>query len=588
MIGEEAFRVLLVNLTDGKSEPVLFGDPSEMLGGSGLAADLFAVHGIVDAPADHPDQPLIFATGPLTAYFPLMSKVVLGFKSPYNGQYAESHAGGRLALALRFAGYDALVITGAARTPSCLIMGSRTIEIRDVHYLWGLDVLSTGKHLRRFCGREAGHRSILRIGPAGERGVAFASINVDTYRHFGRLGGGAVMGAKRLKGILVLGDGSSSLPKGNAYRDLYKRVYEKVTQTPAMKKYHDLGTAENMLVLNELRAVPWRNLQTTHDENVHRISGQRFAEELLLRKTACAACPVGCIHVGLLREKFAEQNEFLYRQVSYDHEPIFAAGSMLGVTSAGGVLALLDEMERQGVDAMSAGVALAWATEAFESGVVSDKETLVPLSFGGVETYREAVRHLGLRTNDFYRFLGQGTLTAATHYGGRDFACVLGQEMAGYATGEVFFASQAYGFRHSHLDSAGYSYDQKADSRKSEDAAAFLMEEERRRVQLTCMVSCLFARNVYSEDLLQECLASVGCPRLAESVVARSSEVQAKRWQLKFRTGYNPMDISISKRFGEISTWKGEIDTVFMHEVASRYQHAVRKLVDARQSARSS
>ena len=74
-----------------------------------------------------------------------MSKVVLGFKSPYNGQYAESHAGGRLGLALRFAGYDALVIKGVARTPSCLIVGSRSIGIRDVHYLWGLDVLEYWK-----------------------------------------------------------------------------------------------------------------------------------------------------------------------------------------------------------------------------------------------------------------------------------------------------------------------------------------------------------------------------------------------------------------------------------------------------------
>ena len=145
MINEEAFRVLVVDLTEGKSEPVLFGSPSELLGGSGLAAGLFASHGIMDAPADHPDQPLIFAIGPLTAYFPLMSKVVLGFKSPYNGQYAESHAGGRLGLALRFAGYDALVIKGVARTPSCLIVGSRSIGIRDVHYLWGLDVLSNWK-----------------------------------------------------------------------------------------------------------------------------------------------------------------------------------------------------------------------------------------------------------------------------------------------------------------------------------------------------------------------------------------------------------------------------------------------------------
>ena len=37
--------------------------------------------------------------------------------------------------------------------------------------------------------------------------------------------------------------------------------------------------------------------------------------------------------------------------------------------------------------------------------------------------------------------------------------------MAGYATGEVYFASQALGLRHSHLDSAGYAYDQKHDDK---------------------------------------------------------------------------------------------------------------------------
>ena len=181
-------------------------------------------------------------------------------------------------------------------------------------------------------------------------------------------------------------------------------------------------------------------------------------------------CPVGCIHVGLLREKFAEQNEFQYRQVSYDHEPVFAAGSMLGVTNAGGVLTLLEEKERQGLDVMSAGVAL----------------------------------------------------------------------------------------------------------------------EERRRVQLTCMVSCLFARNIYSEERLQECLASVGLSRLAESVVARSKNVQAKRWQLKYMTGYNPKDISIPNRFEEVTTWKGAIDTVFMDSVAADYQNAVRKLAESGQSVQSS
>ena len=128
-------------------------------------------------------------------------------------------------------------------------------------------------------------------------------------------------------------------------------------------------------------------------------------------------------------------------------EPIFAAGSMLGVTDCFAVLDILDVVEQMGLDVVETtpGWPLAWATEALEKGVVTEKETLLPLKFGQHQTYQEAVRHLAFGVNDFYRLLGQGTLKAATHYGGADFACVLGQEMAGYATGEVYFASQALG-----------------------------------------------------------------------------------------------------------------------------------------------
>ncbi len=578
-MSQEPFRILVVNLNEGKSEVVRYGDPAELLGGSGLAAGLYAAYGFPDAPADDPRQPMIFAIGPLTGHFPLMSKTVLGFKSPYHEQYAESHAGGRLALALRFAGYDALVITGAAPKPSCLIVGGRSMAIEDVHYLWGQDVLVSGKWLRRLHRSGAGHRSILRIGPAGERRSPMAEINVDTYRHFGRLGGGAVMGSKNLKGIIVLGDGSVDLPKNKDYPLLYRDIYLEMTQSPMMKKYHDLGTPENMLPLNKLHAVPWRNLQATHDEGAKDISGERFADELLLRKTACAGCPVGCIHVGLLREKFATEHEYLYRQVSYDHEPIFAAGSMIGITEPGSVLMLLEEMERQGLDVMSAGVALAWATEATEKGLISEKETLVPLAFGDREGYRQAARHLGRGTNEFYRFLSRGTEAAVKQYGGADFACVLGQEMAGYATGEVFFVSQAFGFRHSHLDSAGYSFDQKSQEKDVTAAVKFLLEEEKRRVQLTCMVSCLFARNVYTEERLRQALSSIGKEDLAAKLPELAGTVQAKRWALKFRTGYDPAEIRIPARFTEIRTWKGAIDVEYLRDLSQAYQKAIRNLV---------
>lgn len=106
-------------------------------------------------------------------------------------------------------------------------------------------------------------------------------------------------------------------------------------------------------------------------------------------------------------------------------------------------------------------------------------------------------------------------------------------------------------------------------------------------MQLTCMVSCLFARNVYSEERLQECLTAVGLPGLAEAVVARSRDVQADRWRLKFLTGYNPEKISIPKRFGEVTTWKGAMDAGFMNAVALGYRDAARNLAHAGQNVQN-
>ncbi|MCK4414621.1 MAG: aldehyde ferredoxin oxidoreductase [Candidatus Eisenbacteria sp.] len=579
---ENAFRVMIVDLGEGHGEVLEFGECDRLGGGSGLCAALYEAYGLPAEPAEHPGQPLIFAIGPLTGYFPLMSKVVCGFKSPYHEQYAESHAGGRLALALRFCDLDALVVRGVARHPSCLVIGSRRIDVADVHYLWGRDSLETGKLLRKIFPACPGHRSILRIGPAGERRVAYASINVDTFRHFGRLGAGAVMGSKLLKGIVVQGDLDLPLPEGKEYPRLYRSVYEQLTTTPMMSKYHDLGTAANLSVLNTRRMLPWRNLQQTHDPEIDGISGERFGDELLLRQTACAGCPVGCIHIGLLRERFADEHHFQYRQVSYDYEPIFAMGSMLGVASASAVLSLLYEVERQGLDVMSTGVALAWATEARDQGLIGDDETLVALSFGDAQAYLPAVRHLGSSTNAFYELLGRGTARAARQYGGEDFACVLGQEMAGYATGEVFYAAQSLGFRHSHLDSGGYAFDQKNSGQDAAAAVRFLIEDERERCLLTSMVACLFARDIYHRKLLAEALASIGQPSVARNLDAVAREVQRARWRLRRATGFRPEEISIPRRLTEVITDRGPIDTAYLDQVRSAYAVAIGGLAEER------
>ncbi|SEM14170.1 aldehyde:ferredoxin oxidoreductase [Syntrophus gentianae] len=571
------FRVLIVDLVTGRGAVAILEGRDTVAGGSGLAAFLFNKYSHPDRPWNDPDQPLIFAIGPLTGYFPLMSKTVCAFKSPYHDQYAESHGGGRSALSLRFADLDALVITGKATKPSCVNVGSRHLEIRDVSYLWGKDVFETGKMLRGLF-KGAGHRSNLRIGPAGEKGIAIAGINVDTYRHFGRLGCGAVMGSKNLKAIVINGDAVFPLPDSKDYSKLFQEVYAKLTDTDMMSKYHDIGTPINMALLNELKMLPIRNLQRTSDPVISNITGEQFAENTLLRNSACAGCPVGCIHIGFVRERFQKEHRYLYRQVSYDHEPIFAVGSMLSVDNSFAVLAIIDIAEKMGLDVMSAGVALAWATEATEKGILSEKETIVPLSFGYSEGYKKAMEFLGEGSNEFYRLLGQGTLKAAEHFGGKDYACVLGQEMAGYATGEVFFTSQALGLRHSHLDSGGYAYDQKEKGQDLTKAVDFLVKDEQGRVLLTSMVACLFARNVYTDELLAKCLKTIGFGTLADNLGTVSRNIQQLRWQSRFACGFRPEDITIPRRFYEIETLKGPVDPAFFDLLIQEYVKAIRQL----------
>jgi len=198
MLGADYIRVLYVDLTKEKVSVEERKDLFHLLGGTGVAAKLLEENMHPELPALHEDQPIVFAIGPLSTIFPVATKTVATFISPLTGEYGESHAGGRSAMAIRNAGYDAIVITGKARRPTYLSISDHSVDFKDARGLWGLGVDEVGRIIRE---REGipGKRSIMRIGVSGENLVSFAGVNVDTYRHFGRLGLGAVFGSKQPK-----------------------------------------------------------------------------------------------------------------------------------------------------------------------------------------------------------------------------------------------------------------------------------------------------------------------------------------------------------------------------------------------------
>ena len=214
-------------------------------------------------------------------------------------------------------------------------------------------------------------------------------------------------------------------------------LYDTIVKTGLTEKYHNLGTSENILVLNELKGLPTRNLQATSFEGAETISGELFAEKYLLRRVSCAGCPIGCIHVAMLKRPFSKAHEYEALNISYDFELIYALGSNLGVADPEAVLELIDACEKAGVDIISMGVVLAWATEMQQRGKISTEETLgLELSWGDKAAYLRAIDLVVQAPNDFYAALGKGVVYASKKYGGEDFAVQLGGlEIPGYHTG---------------------------------------------------------------------------------------------------------------------------------------------------------
>ena len=348
-------RVLYIDLSKNEfwieKKPELF---EKHLGGTGVAIQLLHENCPKGCNAFAPENPIIFAVGPLTGLFPLASKTVAMFKSPHTGNLGESHCGGRSAIAIRMAGYGAIVIKGSSATPIYLSIKDKKVFFRDASTLWGMENCFTVGRIIRENEPGSGLRTIMRIGDAGEKLVSYASVTTETYRHFGRLGLGAVFGSKKLKAVVIAGKRSLPVRDMDQYRKLYDDIYQSAVTSSVMKKYHDLGTAENVLPLNELGGLPTRNLETAKFESASKLSGEVFAEQYLGRRLACSHCPVGCIHIAALRESYGDEPYFYKTSmISYDYEPIYALGSMLGISDAEGFLKLMEQVEIRGLDVMS-------------------------------------------------------------------------------------------------------------------------------------------------------------------------------------------------------------------------------------------
>ncbi len=397
------------------------------IGGRGFVAKM--VYDMIPPGADPfgADNILVAATGPLTGQFlPAAGKTHFGTKSPATGGYADSNMGGHFGPALKYAGYDVLVIVGEAPTPSMIVIDDDRVDIRPAESFWGDGALTAEAGLKKELGEDF---QILTIGPAGERKVRYACISHDFGRQAGRTGVGAVLGSKKIKAIAVRGTGSLPVFDVEMAYAQGKAAFHQVFTKPGYTEWTPEGTAGITNWVNEVGVFPTRNFQTSFADHYQNINGKAIVERLKITDKGCFGCPTPCGKYG--HAKTAVGSAYV-EGPEYETIALFGGSCMLStIEEVAYANYLCDEL---GIDTISAGAVISWTIECFEKGLLSEEQIGRAVEFGDIRTVGYLLRLIAEREG-IGDLLAEGTKIAAQTIGegSEAFAIqVKGLEWSGY------------------------------------------------------------------------------------------------------------------------------------------------------------
>jgi aldehyde:ferredoxin oxidoreductase len=361
-------KILRVNLSTKQTsfQQLKENEVAMLLGGRGLAAKLYYDEIGPDVNPFDPENKIIFVTGPMTGVrLPSTTKFQLATKGAETNMYLCSNCGGDFGPFLKKSGLDGIIIEGRADDWTYLMLIDGEVTFGDARPMKGMTTSQALKALKEASGDS--HAAALSIGPAAEKLVRISCICVDT-RAFGRGGAGAVMGSKKLKGIVV--KGSSKIPvadqsKIDAFR---KAAIQNLRETRA--NHTKYGTPQYIEVINELGCMPTRNFQTTYFEGGSKVDAHVMYDQYLDRNYACYMCPVACGKVCTVKE-----GPYKGAQARTEYETVALLGPDCGVDDFGAIVKGNEVCDELGIDTMSGGNAVALTMELYERGLITKEDT---------------------------------------------------------------------------------------------------------------------------------------------------------------------------------------------------------------------
>ena len=418
-------RILRVDLSRG-SHSVRGLDPKaavELLGGRGLAVKILWDELEPGTDPLSPDNVLVLAVGPLTGFqIPSSGKMVIASKSPLTGGYGDGNVGTRASVQLKRAGYDAVVIYGRAPHPSVLVIEDDSVQVKPAGDLWGADAYSVEETLEE----EHPGAGVLCIGPAGERMARITTVLSERGRAGGRPGMGAVMGSKNLKAVVIKGTGELRAADPDRLADLGREGYQFLRQADGYEFWMRQGTMMTVEWCQENSALPTYNFREGVFDGWEGISGY-VMEERKVGQKGCPNCNMVCGMVCEVRSGPMAGR----RDSELDYENCAMLGSNLGIGDMDWVLTLNLLADEKGLDTISLGSVLGFATEAVQRGLISE-EKAGRLRWGDGEAMLSLAESIA-SAEGFGAQAGMGVRALSQAYGGEGFAMhVKGLEISAY------------------------------------------------------------------------------------------------------------------------------------------------------------
>ncbi len=429
MSGQGQVNILKVDLSSGeiKKDNLPENITKDFIGGRGLGT--YYINSLLDKNVDafSPENPLIFATGPLTgSAAPTSGRYMVLCKSPLTGLIACSNSGGLFGAELKKAGIDLLCFIGKASKPIYLVINKDQIEIKNAEHLWGRNTHETTDLILEEV--QISGAKVACIGQAGENLVRFACVINDKNRAAGRSGVGAVMGSKNLKAVVVKGYEKIHAKDQEKFLEIVKSKVKKLNDHPVTgEALPKLGTKVLDNIINEHGAYPTRNFQDGVFESTNEISGEALVEKGYLKKNkGCYACPIKCGRVTELPTGNKGEGP--------EYESGWAYGAATGVKDLIAITEANYLCNLYGLDTISAGMTIACAMELYEKGYIK-KEDLgngPELTFGSSEAIVYYTDALSLRKGLGDK-LAEGSKRLAETFGAPDLSMsVKGQELPAY------------------------------------------------------------------------------------------------------------------------------------------------------------